>query len=173
MRRAREGGDAEALERLYDRHAVRAYRVAQSVCGDDAHAEEAVRIGFLRVWRDRARFDPACETFQSWSMQVVRSAATEVERRAPLQPSAAEEHEPDASQPESDELRRNESSGLRDALARLPEGEAEVISLAFFGELTHTEIAVQLGLPASTVKGRMRLGLEKLRAANPTVPPAG
>jgi DNA-directed RNA polymerase specialized sigma24 family protein len=52
----------------------------------------------------------------------------------------------------------------RERLARLPDAQAQVISLAYYGELTHSEIAVRLSLPPGTVKGRMRLGMQKLRA---------
>jgi len=60
---------------------------------------------------------------------------------------------------------RDEADRLRALLTRLPEAQREVITLAFYGELTHTEIATALGLPAGTVKGCMRLGLYKLREA--------
>jgi len=59
-----------------------------------------------------------------------------------------------------------EADALRSALGQLPDAQAQVITLAFFGELTHTEIAKQLDLPSGTVKGRMRLGLEKLRRSS-------
>ena len=59
---------------------------------------------------------------------------------------------------------RSEAEALRASLAQLPDAQEEVIALAFFGELSHSEIARQLGLPPGTVKGRMRLGLEKLRS---------
>jgi RNA polymerase sigma-70 factor (ECF subfamily) len=61
-------------------------------------------------------------------------------------------------------IQRLTAGELKARLDRLPEPQAEVIVLAFYGELTHTEIAAQLGVPIGTIKGRMRLGLQKLRA---------
>jgi RNA polymerase sigma-70 factor (ECF subfamily) len=65
--------------------------------------------------------------------------------------------------PQDEVLARSERDALLASLSELPEAQAEVIVLAFYGELSHSEIAVQLDLPAGTIKGRMRLGLEKLR----------
>ena len=63
-------------------------------------------------------------------------------------------------------VKGDDAKRLQEALARLPDAQAEVITLAYYGQLSHTEIAAQLGLPPGTVKGRMRLGLQKLRADN-------
>ncbi len=63
-------------------------------------------------------------------------------------------------------INRETATRLQASLARLPDAQQEVIALAFYGQLTHTEIAAQLGLPTGTVKGRMRLGLHKLRASH-------
>ena len=60
-------------------------------------------------------------------------------------------------------IARSEADALRAHLQQLPEAQAEVIALAYYGELSHSEIATRLSLPSGTVKGRMRLGLQKLR----------
>lgn len=164
--------NVEAFEQLYDRHAVRAFRVARSVCDCTARAEDAVQEGFLSVWRSRTHYRPESGSFQGWSMKIIRNRAidamrSEATRRRHLgaddsehlasgratAPRALEDHV----------VARSEGDALRAALLRLPEAQAEVIALAFYGELSHTEIATQLSLPRGTVKGRMRLGLEKLR----------
>jgi RNA polymerase sigma-70 factor (ECF subfamily) len=170
MRQVQDREDVEAFGYLYDRHAARAYRLARSVCGDRFRSEQAVQEGFLSIWRGRARFRPASGSFQAWSMRIVRHAAIDVlrhdaaEKRPRLVEQAVEPVDSRVRSPEEQVLARSEAEAVHAALARLPEAQAEVITLGFFGELTHTEIAQQLNLPPGTVKGRMRLGLEKLRS---------
>ncbi len=167
MRRVQDAGDVDAFDRLYTRHATRAYRVARSVCGDTSSSEEAVQEGFLSVWRRRGSFDAAGGSFQAWSMTIVRNAAIDGLRRVGARPKLSEEVDTPDSHAESvlDQVtQRSEGEALRASLTQLPEAQAEVIALAFFGELTHAEIAHELELPPGTVKGRMRLGLEKLRS---------
>lgn len=65
---------------------------------------------------------------------------------------------------------RDDADELQRLLRRLPEAQQEVIVLAFYGQLSHAEIAVKLGLPAGTVTGRMRLGLRKLRRSSQETP---
>ena len=170
MRRVAETEDVDAFSSLYDRHAKRALGVARSVCGDSSRSEEAVQEGFLSIWRGRARYAPRRGSFQAWSMSVVRNAAVNrVRYDAALSRPRLSEEKADAANPHAEPvidrvIRRNDARELRSSLARLPEAQAEVISLAFFGELSHSEIAEQLDIPPGTVKGRMRLGLEKLRS---------
>ena len=164
--------DRQAFAGLYDRYAQRAFGVARSICTTPARAEEAVQEGFLSIWRGRARFNPSLGggSFKAWSMTIVRCAAIDAVRydtadsRPKLSAGQAERVDPSAPSPEDQAIVRHEAEALRATLAELPEAQAEVIGLAFFGELSHSEIAKHLDLPAGTVKGRMRLGLEKLRS---------
>jgi RNA polymerase sigma-70 factor (ECF subfamily) len=168
-----QAGDTSAFAELYDRHATRAFRVARAVCSDTSRAEDVVQEGFLAIWRNRASFRPQTGTFQAWSMKIVRNRAIDSSRRAasrpPMQNADLDRGDPpdvgsSPVSPQDEVMARSESEALLASLRRLPESQAEVIVLAFYGELSHSEIAAQLGLPAGTVKGRMRLGLEKLRA---------
>ncbi len=171
MRLVQGADDQEAFACLYDRYAHRAFRVARSVSADSTRAEEAVQEGFLSIWRGRGRFDSSPDgcSFRAWSMKVVRNAAIDgvrddqAERRPRLVAERSEADDPLAPSPEDQVIARQKADGLRAMLAELPEAQAEVVQLAFFGELSHSEIARQLDLPPGTVKGRMRLGLEKLR----------
>ena len=171
MRRVQDD-NVEAFEQLYDRHAVRAFRVARSVCDSTGRAEDAVQEGFLSVWRSRANYRPESGSFQGWSMKIVRNRAidatrSEAARRRHLEDDGGEHlasgHATAPRALEDHVVARSEGDALRAALLRLPEAQSEVIALAYYGELSHTEIAKQLSLPPGTVKGRMRLGLEKLR----------
>ena len=170
MRQVQENQDAGAFGCLYDRHAARAYRVAVSICGDSSRAEEAVQEGFLAIWRGRARFRAGSGSFQAWSMAIVRYAAIDRLRydtavtRPRLCEEAVEAADPRAKSVESRVMGRSDADALHSMLAQLPPAQAKVIGLAFFGELSHAEIAHRLNLPPGTVKGRIRLGLEKLRS---------
>ena len=162
--------DPEAFEVLYDRHGGVAYSLAYRIVGDRAAAEEVTQEAFISVWRSGARFDAARGSVRSWLLSVVRNRAIDFLRsragKAPkldFDDEAALEQRPAAERTEEEALRRETAGEIRDALGRLPGEQSQVIELAYFGGFTHSEIAAILGLPMGTVKGRMRLGLEKIR----------
>jgi RNA polymerase sigma-70 factor, ECF subfamily len=163
--------DSEAFSALYDRYARLALRVAHSVCHDASRAEEAVQEGFLSIWRGRARYRPDSGSVKGWMLAVVRHRAIDAVRHdaATRSPELVEltAPAPDTRSPSPPDavIAQDEGEALRAFMARLPDIQSEVITLAFFGGLTHSEIAEQLSLPPGTVKGRMRLGMHKLRAA--------
>ena len=149
-------GSLAAFNVLYDRYCDRAYRVARSVCRDDGRAQDAVQEAFISIWRTRADYDDRC-TVAAWVLTVARTSAIDVARRSePHVPAAGAS----AEQPGADD----QACDLLSALAKLPGAQEEVITLAVYGQLTHTEIAAHLGLPPGTVKGRMCLALDRLRA---------
>ena len=168
MRRT-QANDVAAFEQLYDRYGALAHRVARAVCHDRHRAEEAVQDGFLSIWRSKSYYSPDRGTFKSWSTSVVRNRAIDFNRReATHRRNALADADRAATSPpsgsaEDQALARDFADTLRASVGRLPDAQAEVITLAFYGELTHVEIAQRLALPEGTVKGRMRLGLEKLR----------
>lgn len=162
--------DAEAFEVLYDRHGGVAYSLAYRVVGDRAAAEEVTQEAFISIWRSGARFDSARGSVRSWLLSIVRNRAIDFLRsRAAKAPKldfddeSALEQRPAAERTEEEALRRETASELRGALGNLPGEQSQVIELAYFGGFSHSEIAQILGLPMGTVKGRMRLGLEKIR----------
>jgi RNA polymerase sigma-70 factor (ECF subfamily) len=162
--------DPEAFEVLYDRHGGVAYSLAYRIVGDRAAAEEVTQEAFISVWRSGARFDPARGSVRSWLLSVVRNRAIDFLRskagRAPkldFDDDSALEQRPAAERTEEEALRRETAGELRGALGKLPGEQSKVIELAYFGGFSHSEIAEILGLPMGTVKGRMRLGLEKIR----------
>lgn len=163
--------DFEAFETLFERHWAGAFRIAGSICCDRGTAEDAAQEAFLELWRDRRAYRPEAGSFRRWAMTFVRRRAIDAVRHEASRPRRATSREVQADQqteagsptPEGTIISREESEYLRGSLGRLPSDQAEVIDLAFFGQLSHTEIAERLSLPPGTVKGRMRLGLEKLR----------
>ena len=164
-----QGDDAAAFDDLYHRHAAPAWRLALSICRDGGRAEDAVQEAFFAAWRSRATYDGERGSVASWLMTLVRHRSIDSLRReaAACRPQLAHgDHQlPDPGLPslQDDVIARTEADALRASLRRLPDAQAEVIELAHYGELSHSEIATRLRLPAGTVKGRMRLGLEKLR----------
>lgn len=162
-------GDEAAFGELYDRYCARAHRVARSVCRDEGRADDAVQEAFLSVWRTVDSFRPAFGTVASWLLVVVRNRAVDLSRRN----ARHTDHRASADLLETrraagdvaaEAMANADAPRLRALLAKLPDAQQEVIVLAFYGELSHTEIAARLGLHQGTVKGRMRLGLQKLRA---------
>jgi RNA polymerase sigma-70 factor (ECF subfamily) len=162
--------DPEAFEVLYDRHGGAAYSLAYRIVGDRAAAEEVTQEAFISVWRSGARFDAARGSVRSWLLSVVRNRAIDFLRskagKAPkldFDDESALEQRPAAEMTDEEALRRETAGELRGALDNLPGEQAKVIELAYFGGFSHSEIANLLSLPMGTVKGRMRLGLEKIR----------
>ena len=165
-----ERKDADAFAVLYDRHGGAAYSLAHRIVGDSGIAEDVTQEAFLSVWRSGARFDAARGSVRSWTLGIVRNRAIDALRRASgpapkldLDDDAALEARPSDELTDSQAIRRETSRRVQGALRELPAEQSEVIGLAYFGGFTHSEIADMLGMPLGTVKGRMRLGLEKIR----------
>jgi RNA polymerase sigma-70 factor, ECF subfamily len=165
-----ERRDADAFAVLYDRHGGAAYSLAHRIVGDAAVAEDVTQEAFISVWRSGARFDAARGSVRSWTLGIVRNRAIDALRRASgpapkldLDDDAALEARPSDELTDSQAIRRETSRRVQGALRELPDEQSEVIGLAYFGGFTHSEIADMLGMPLGTVKGRMRLGLEKIR----------
>jgi RNA polymerase sigma-70 factor, ECF subfamily len=164
-------GDASAFEIIVDRHSDVAFSLAYRMCGRRGMAEDIVQESFLSLWRSGARYDRARGSVRSWVLGVVHNRAIDLFRRDSIRTSkdvvdeGAVERLPAAESTEREAERRDEASQVRTALSGLPEEQRKVIELAYFGGFSHSQIAEMLGLPAGTVKGRMRLGLTKLRVS--------
>jgi len=162
--------DAEAFEVLYDRHGGVAYSLAYRIVGDRAAAEDVTQEAFISIWRSGARFDPTRGSVRSWMLSVVRNRAIDALRskagKAPkltLDDEAILEQRPAEELTEEEAIRHETAGEVRGALGRLPGEQSKVLELAYFGGFSQSEIARMLGVPLGTVKGRMRLGLEKIR----------
>jgi RNA polymerase sigma-70 factor (ECF subfamily) len=162
--------DPEAFEVFYDRHGGAAYSLAYRIVGDRTTAEDVTQEAFLSIWRSGARFDRTRGSVRSWTLGIVRNRAIDSLRRnagkAPkltFDDDSILEQEAAAELTDDEALRRQEAAELRGALRELPSDQAKVIQLAYYGGFSHSEIAKMLGMPLGTVKGRMRLGLEKIR----------
>lgn len=168
-------GDPQAFAQLYTRHRAQALNVALAVCSNLHQAEDVVQEGFLSIWRGRSTYSAERgHSFRGWAMETVRNRAIDSLRRDAAtkrpQVTRAEIHDVEdlsIASPLVDLVARSERDAGNDALKlsldRLPDAQAEVISLAYFEQMTHTEIAAELSVPEGTVKGRIRLAMQKLR----------
>jgi len=162
--------DPEAFEVFYDRHGGAVYSLAYRIVGDRTSAEDVVQEAFLSIWRSGARYDRARGSVRAWTLGIVRNRAIDALRRqsgrAPkldFDDEAALEQRPAPDFTDEQALQREEARELRGALSELPDEQSKVIELAYFGGFSHSEIAEMLSMPLGTVKGRMRLGIEKIR----------
>ena len=141
------------------------------MCGQRALAEDVVQESFLSLWRSGARYDRLRGSVRTWVLGIVHNRAIDALRRRTTRERGQVSEEGIEERLEAPErtdvefARRDEAREIRDALEGLPSEQSRVIELAYFGGLTHVEIASMLDTPVGTVKGRMRLGLAKMRMA--------
>jgi RNA polymerase sigma-70 factor, ECF subfamily len=161
-------GEATAIGRLYDRYGRLAYGLALRVLNDRTAAEDVVQEAFLGVWRNAGSFDTSRGTVRNWLLSIVHNRAIDrvrgtarIRREARLEVAEGIAGVPDAWEALSLELERTQ---IREAFAQLPDAQRRTLELAYFGGYTHVEIARQMDVPLGTVKGRMRIGLEKMRS---------
>jgi len=162
-------GDATAFESLYDRHSRAAYGLALRILGDATVAEDVVQDAFLALWRRAETYGEERGAVRSWLLAIVHHRAIDRLRRRSYREDRQETLEEAAPYPDKAdtwELARQSVEGqqVRDALLRLPLDQQRSVTLAYFGGYTHDEIARLLGVPLGTVKGRLRIGLQKMRS---------
>jgi RNA polymerase sigma-70 factor (ECF subfamily) len=162
-------GDPRAFETVYDRHGGAAFSLAYRIVGNRTTAEDAVQEAFLSIWRSRTRYQPDRGSVRSWVLGIVHNRTIDTirrnlvhDRRRTTAEGLEETHEA-KERTDVEVARREEAQTVRAALDTLPGEQNRVIDLAYFGGFTHSQIAEMLDMPIGTVKGRMRLGLEKLR----------
>ncbi len=164
-----QAGDPQAFEVIYDRHGGAAFSLAYRIVGHAAGAEDVTQEAFLSIWRNRLRYERTRGSVRTWVLGIVHNRAIDGLRRNLVHErrrASAEGLEESREAPERTDVeaaRREEARVVRGALEALPDDQRRAIELAYFGGFTHTQIADLLDLPVGTVKGRMRLGLEKLR----------
>lgn len=160
--------DADALRLLHERYGRLAFAIAFRSLGDAGAAEEVVQDAFLAVWNKSASFsEMGTANVRAWLLAIVRNRAIDDLRRRQHRPNTLAAIDdvdyllqtPDAWR----EVEANEiGTHVRAALSSLPQAQQEVIALAYFDGLSQSEIAERLGIPLGTVKGRFRIGFQKL-----------
>jgi RNA polymerase sigma-70 factor (ECF subfamily) len=163
--------DPAAFSVLYDRHGGAAYSLAYRIVGDRSAAEDVTQEAFLSLWRSKASYDRVRGSVRGWVLGIVRNRAIDVMRResAPVaklayDDDAALDARPADELTDVEAIRRETARQVRGVLGGLPPEQSQVIELAYFGGFSHSEIASIVDAPLGTVKGRMRLGLERIRA---------
>ena len=164
-------GDRRAFEALYERYAATVFGLALKMLGDREVAEDAVQEIFWRVWRRLGSFDRS-RAFAPWLFGIAHNYCIDELRRRKVRPQQVYEDDdhpilsdiPDDTDVGETAILAEQRQVVRTALEQLPEEQRQALLLAYFGGLTQQEIAAQLGNPLGTVKTRMRLGLQKLRA---------
>jgi RNA polymerase sigma-70 factor (ECF subfamily) len=163
-------GEARAFEVVYERHSAAAFSLAYRMMGTRARAEDVTQDAFLSIWRSGGRYDRAKGSVRTWVLGIVHHRAIDALRRATVHDrrragdEGIEERFEARERTDAEAARREEAGTVRGALSSLPADQVQVIELAYFGGFTHIEIAEMLDAPVGTVKGRMRLGLKKMRA---------
>lgn len=161
-------GDSQAFAVLYDRHGKAAYSLAYRMMGERQAAEDLVQDAFLRVWRSTASYRAARGSVRTWMLRIVHNRGVDQLRSLSSRRRTQDKVEASAqtSQPSeafAETWRNSKREQVRDALKALPPEQLKILELAYFSGYTHVEIAELMDLPLGTVKGRMRLGLKKIK----------
>jgi RNA polymerase sigma-70 factor (ECF subfamily) len=163
-----EAADAEAFATLYDRHSRAAFSLAYRMMGERQASEDLTQDAFLKVWRGASSYRADRGSVRTWILSIVHNRGIDQIRSQASRRRTQEKIEASAprSQPSeafAETLRNSQRDQVREALDTLPPEQLKVLELAYFSGYTHVEISDLLRLPLGTVKGRMRLGLKKIR----------
>lgn len=158
-------GDNAAFADLYDRLAPSVYGVAKRVLRDRSHAEEVTQEVFVELWRNARRFDPAKASVRTWAATIAHRRSVDRVRSEQAHRNRHRFERLDTPGEDVDELTagrelRRRATAALDQLSAL---QREALELAYFGGLTHVEVAEQLGIALGTAKTRIRDGVIKLR----------
>ncbi len=163
-----EASDPKAFAALYDRHSRAAYYIAYRMMGERQAAEDLVQEVFLKVWRGAGSYRAEKGSVRTWILSIVHNRGVDLLRSHASRRRTQDKIEASAAQSEPSEAfaeswRNTRRDQVREALNTLPQEQLKILELAYFSGYTHVEIAGLLSIPLGTVKGRMRLGLQKLR----------
>ena len=158
--------DRSAFKQLFNHFAPRIKSFLMKAGADPTMAEECSQEAMATVWNKAKLFDPARASASTWIFTIARNKRIDAIRKI-RRPEPDELTWPDGmedAQEDALELKQ-QSEILADAIQNLPEKQRQLVEKAFFKELSHSEIALETGLPLGTIKSRIRLALERLRHA--------
>jgi RNA polymerase sigma-70 factor, ECF subfamily len=161
-------GDSEAFTILYDRYGRAAFSLAYRVMGERQAAEDLVQDAFLKLWRSATSYRPERGSVRTWLLSIVRNRSIDQLRSHASRRRMQDRIEASAprSQPSeafAETWRNSQRDRVRDALNTLPPEQLKVLELAYFSGYTHAQVSELLDVKLGTIKGRMRLGLKKMR----------
>ncbi len=164
-----QNADTQAFHAFYDRYVNLIYSIAYGILESRALAEDITQEVFLRVWRKIERYDPTRASLSTWLGVITRNLSIDLARkqsRASQKMSWADVldgHNSEQTTPEELTELNLTRNRVREALSMLPEEQREALAMAYFREMSHSEIAAESGEPLGTIKTRVRLGMQKLR----------
>ena len=163
-----EAADAEAFATLYDRHSRAAFSLAYRMMGERQAAEDLAQDAFLKAWRGASSYRAERGSVRTWILSIVHNRGIDQIRSHASRRRTQDKIEASAPRSQPSEAfaqtwRNSQRDQIREALNTLPPEQLKVRELAYFSGYTHVEISDLLRLPLGTVKGRMRLGLKKIR----------
>ncbi|MEM1428168.1 MAG: sigma-70 family RNA polymerase sigma factor [Pseudomonadota bacterium] len=164
LRRIHEDKDHQAFAELFAYFAPRVKAFLMKAGADETTAEECAQDVMATLWRKAHMFDPSRATVATWIFTIARNRRIDVIRREKRPEPEALPWGPEEEPQPSDVIElQQERERLSAALARLPAKQRELVEKAYFGDLSHSQIADETGLPLGTIKSRIRLALERLR----------
>lgn len=160
--------DEEAIAALYDRYGRLAFGLAYRVVGERNAAEDVVQEAFLSIWRRAASFETTRGSVRTWVLSIVhhraidrlRGTAGRTRQDAPIDDFERVLAIDDPWREVSQVIQRE---SLQKAIATLPDAQRQAVELAYFDGYTQQEIATRMDVPVGTVKGRLRLAMQRLR----------
>jgi RNA polymerase sigma-70 factor, ECF subfamily len=160
--------DPEAFAALYDRHSRAAYSLGYRIMGQKQASEDLVQEVFLKVWRSAASYRAERGSVRTWILSIVHHRGIDQLRATASRQRTKDRFEASAEKSQPSEAftetwRNSQRDQVREALKTLPPEQLKILELAYFSGYTHVEIAELMDLPLGTVKGRMRLGLKKMK----------
>jgi RNA polymerase sigma-70 factor (ECF subfamily) len=166
MQRVRENQDTEAFAALFGHFAPRVKAFLMKAGSDAAVAEECAQDVMTTLWRKAHLFDPRRASVATWIFTIARNRRIDMARKDRRPEPEDLDWGPEAETDQADALAlQEESAALGEAIAALPDKQRTLIEAAYFGDMSHSEIADKTGLPLGTIKSRIRLALDRLRHA--------
>ncbi|WP_298851945.1 sigma-70 family RNA polymerase sigma factor [uncultured Ruegeria sp.] len=164
--RIRDAQDQAAFAELFQHFAPRIKAFLMKSGSDATMAEECAQEVMATLWNKAHLFDPTRASVATWVFTIARNKRIDVLRKQRRPEPEELAWGPEAEPEQTDVIAlQQETAQLRNALSALPEAQRELIEKAYFGDLSHREIATQTGLPLGTIKSRIRLALDRLRHA--------
>ena len=166
VRKVHQDQDRAAFAALFKHFAPRVKAFLLKSGAGETIAEECTQEVMATLWQKAHMFDPSRASVATWVYTIARNRKIDVLRRQRRPEPEDLPWGPEAEPDQADAMGlRQESEKLAEAVAKLPEKQRELIEKAYFGDLSHSEIAAETGLPLGTIKSRIRLALERLRHA--------
>jgi len=162
--RVRDDQDKKAFADLFRHFAPRIKGFLMKSGSSDTLAEEVAQDVMATVWQKARLFDPARASVATWIFTIARNRKIDILRKQ-RRPEPEDLPWGPAAEPDQEDTLalQQDTARLRAAIAELPEKQRDLVKHAYFGELSHSEIATETGLPLGTIKSRIRLALDRLR----------